>query len=262
METRKTTKHQILPLKDPYKLRFIRKYGDKIDSCDEENKTLLINIIECGCSTSKEFHDLFYALNHGWDINRQDVYGNTALDHAIDMGNLDILYILLKYNPSYFSLQKATKTILQNYSRDNIEYCKAMIHLIHILDGISKQQNPDLMKYAIEGSAYPMIIPLLKAGYSLPENMENHVPMYLYGHHEFERFFQFYANVNKWADEFDFAENSPLYVKDGILKSRPQYAQLLVPHFSRKYKIRIKRNNYTLSYMHAMATNSLVRINQ
>lgn len=253
----KKIKQKPLTIMSPYKLRFIRKYGDTTDSCDEEGKTLLINIIETGCSSSDEFHDLFYVLNHGWDINRQDVYGNTALDHALDMGNIEILYILLRYNPSYYSLQKAIKTALQNYSRYMLDYSKAILHLIHILGGISKQQNPDLMEYAIEGAAYPMIIPLLKAGYSLPENMEDHVPMYLYDHHEFKRFFQFYAKVNDWANEFDFSDNSPFYIKDGILHSRPQYAQLLIPHFSRKYKIRIQRNNYSLSYMRIMATNSL-----
>lgn len=236
---------------------FIGKFGTTCNSCDEDGKTLLFEVIERR-QNRYTHHDILYLLSHDWDVNHQDAYGNTPLDVAIDMGNWACISLCLTYNPSEFTLYRALNTALQNFMcfRSDKKFNHIILELISSIHGISFQKNNKLLDSAIEGQAYPYIIPLLKAGYSLPNNIENHIPMYLYDAKDIDLFLSFYEIVERLADEFEFAEYSPIFLQKGKLQSCIRYEYLLYPHFPRKINKRIKKQ-LSLKNIRYMATHFL-----
>lgn len=240
-------------------LQFLRKYGTSPDSCDEDEKTLLFEVIEGGEGrhTSQE---ILYLLSHGWDVNHLDDYGSTPLDQTIYMSNWKAYALLSNYNPSECTLQKALNTALQYWgvTWNKKEMNRIILRIISSLKGISCQQNGKALESAIEGQAYPYIIPLLKAGYSLPDNMKFHIPAYLDEKWEIDLFLQFYAEVSRWTQKFNFTESCPFFLQDRKMQSRPQYEYMLCPKFSRKGKKRIGKKKYSLKDIWRMATNSFI----
>lgn len=224
----------------PHLRRYMNKYGVDPNVKDEVGTTALMENGKI-LITSR-------LLKNGWDINAQDIYGHSAIDHAIDVGGWKIAKLLLQYNLEEKILISALYNCLRvNFGCRKVVWDQIILQIIEKLGGITPEKCPDALLFAFGGRFIPYISCFIAAGFVFKE--EKLLEYYDYDYDGQAKIYEKFMKNKNFS--FHNCSNYPLYIENGVLHARPELYTKVWPPLPRKKKkfLFSKPNLHTMNFI-------------